>query len=1118
MSETAGATSSSLFTVVQTGDSEALASLLAKHPELHLVQTDHSFELDADIAKLLGDDTSKMTGLQAALALYSTSRTACDQQTSLAIVNIFLKTLPSGDILNQLRFGCDNTALHLAASLGLKGAVISLMGQGALANVTNSLGKTVLDVAEHDVAELIRWSMKSQERKKQRGDTIPRAKPALSVSTSKSVSNAVAPAAEPKSVRDAKLASATVKPDDLVPSHTTTQEQRIAAMSVQGLTRLPSPTSPARFNATSPIKSTSSTTSLPPLAASPSRNEKSDGTVAPSDDEIRNSYRQAVTTSSDLEFLRQAGRVKGFKQALGDSTTSDTTETAIYASVKISKNSSFVPTGTLNSISRGGGVSSSKSSHARPSIPTNWSQSPTGTSSADTAATSITTPPSVPVEPEKVEEKLQQRADDEIVKATESKRKSVKDLLSEFSGDKMFEKAVNRTPAVRVLPPKSIEATTVDASIGVVEASSMELQPAEKAEALQVMEKPKIEAPVETEKSPADEPVNTTQGVAGEEITLKVNAGPVLKKGLSRSHGQESEEPLAPALVPLLPSELQLEVPIDFDLNLGLDWLAASSTAIDEPIMEPRGGETVVYDTGVHVEHSNAPAVIHETKDTLRFDLVDAAPAIVVSKQIAVSESAMEAPRITPQQLHNDATPAQPLRPTIVIRKPSQQSPLSLQTPQPAALSSCPPDIENSLSRSSTLIDGPPQIDAWLAELEAADALSKFNYSQSPSAESFARESLPPLSPTRSIGSARTTVNSSSRFVDVTAAPRGAKSESRVMPGNFFIQLYDVEDVGFPNPGGVLVNFTIAHASNVESTTNTMHIKEGTHSIKFHHECILKVTRDQPFTLIANFKPAQPIVVSHHQPPKSRKGFFSFGRKSGQQAANAMAPPMGNPSWNGSASSVASATSIRPGQSCGFLPNEGVQGHFGCDPFAWATEADISTCGEVWDGVLDVRVNDVIVARVGTKVAFVRDVYKHSHGPTSIGEIEMALKSQAWWKREIRSGFLTHLTGDVRAMRKRYFILRGAILYAYAEMDGNLTLRNTIDLRNMVSVSAERSTATGGGRGEFRINFAGGAFEQFKSDPASDCDAWVTAIQSLGPEQTWPVWPEVLIGPRPQTL
>lgn len=101
-------------------------------------------------------------------------------------------------------------------------------------------------------------------------------------------------------------------------------------------------------------------------------------------------------------------------------------------------------------------------------------------------------------------------------------------------------------------------------------------------------------------------------------------------------------------------------------------------------------------------------------------------------------------------------------------------------------------------------------------------------------------------------------------------------------------------------------------------------------------------------------------------------------------------------------------------------------------------------------------------------------------------------------------------------MRKRYFILRGATLYAYAEMDGTMTLRNKVDLRNMLSVSAERSTATGGGRGEFRINFAGGTFEQFKSDPAIECDAWVRAIQLLGPERTWPQYPEFLLGPTTQ--
>ena len=126
--------------------------------------------------------------------------------------------------------------------------------------------------------------------------------------------------------------------------------------------------------------------------------------------------------------------------------------------------------------------------------------------------------------------------------------------------------------------------------------------------------------------------------------------------------------------------------------------------------------------------------------------------------------------------------------------------------------------------------------------------------------------------------------------------------------------------------------------------------------------------------MLATFRPAQQLPVSHHQPSKARKGFFSFGKKAGSQAANTVAAVMGNSTLSNSATSIASLSSSRHGQlqSGGFLPNEGVRGVFECDAFAWASEADISS-GELWDGDFNIRINDVIIARIGAKASFFKN-------------------------------------------------------------------------------------------------------------------------------------------------
>ncbi|TPX35435.1 hypothetical protein SmJEL517_g02121 [Synchytrium microbalum] len=1141
----------SLFDAVEAGHSHTIADLLAQNPALSLVQCEDNFELDEHVADILGSDGTRMTGLAAALAMYSTSKSDSDQKKRMEVINVFLKTMPSGEDLNGLRFGNQNTALHLAASLGLRGAVISLMGQGALANVTNASGRTVLEVADPEIAELIRWSIKSQERKKaNKTNTLPLPKTAKQAPHPST--QAVAPAAEPRTVSSPAPTpvkqEARVEPIKSLPK----VEQRI----VESIAVRPAVVSESivvKPVVASKVEPTQTAQIIKPVVECGA--SKHD-VVVPSDDEARNSLRQAMTTSADLEFLKSTSRVNNLKQALGVSANT-TAPTATPSTSSGVKNSRFFQTGELP-ITRSATLNS-RPVQARAPVPTLWTKpsAPVVVSQPPTIVANVSPVISLPtIEPIPVTPIGHVEDEAEIVKTAELKTfKSVKELLNEYKGDKMFEKAAQRTalsqpaatkPAVAVIAVAAVIEEFKPQSIG---------EPIAKVEALEEIPLPRVVTPqlsvMEVSTPEIVDEVVTVQEVAGTPIIVAPAADAIenlrIYEVLSAVDTEvcpeleEQREEVAESCAPLpivAPKQLEFEMPsvtLDFDLQLGLDWLS-TDTQLFEPKVAPI--QMVVQP---EVKILAAP-VKTETpvKKEILLPLVEEFKPLMVPVLEPEHKPATkpEEPKVTVKA----AESTQPVpRTTVASRKPVQQLVTSPVQREASFTPSISFDHLPSPPASSSVVDGPTQIDAWLAELEAADAankakvidankslvvdnkLEKITTQSRPiggvrKSKSVRFEDLNDDEPLRSPSDEATNASSKSlpgalKAVtppvqqvkpQVQAAPQAflPKNDSQTT-GTFYIELSDIQGVNFTNRGGVTVTLSLSHGNAVFATTRPIHIQDNRRA-EFKQDCVFtKLIRDLPLHLEAKFMPAIPLPVAQHQPTKQKKGFFpTFSRKE-----NAITP---QPATSASASQTAQREQ-------GFLPNEGVVGTFDADPIEFARQADLSVSGDIWDGVLEVSDGQSILASIGARVAFVRsDVSKGQALPSSIDEVYRAMDARDWWTKETKTGFLSHLTGDVRAMRKRYFVLRGARLYAYAEIDGNLTLRNTVDLHNMISVSAERSAATGGGRGEFRITFTDGAFEQFKSDPATECDQWVNAIKSLGAESSWPTYPEWLIGPLPR--
>ncbi|RUP45490.1 hypothetical protein BC936DRAFT_148106 [Jimgerdemannia flammicorona] len=154
------------FRAVHDADVQLLRQLHGSDPQLVSVQHADLVPYDplmrSEATRLLGPDTSRMTGLQYALIHFdaedpqpSLMRKTEDLITLRKNVVQFLIEASTANDLNAYRWGSDNTALHLASFLGEITIVQDLLTHGANPALQNGFGQTARDVALDDETRVV---------------------------------------------------------------------------------------------------------------------------------------------------------------------------------------------------------------------------------------------------------------------------------------------------------------------------------------------------------------------------------------------------------------------------------------------------------------------------------------------------------------------------------------------------------------------------------------------------------------------------------------------------------------------------------------------------------------------------------------------------------------------------------------------------------------------------------------------------------------------------------------------------------------------------------------------------------------------------------------------------